>query len=102
MNNDELNNQIEIKKTRGGKRPGAGRKRKMEESELITKLSPLEDLAFQKLGERIQANDIKALQIFFNYYLGLPAQKIQQTLEGNLSTVAVEVIRPQVTDEQYN
>lgn len=102
MNKDELNNQQNIKKQHGGKRPGAGRKRKMEESELITKLSPLEDIAFQKLGEKIKAGDIKSLQIFFNYYLGLPAQKIQQTLEGNLSTVAVEVIRPQVTDEQYN
>ena len=98
--NMEMNNQN--KSRHGGKRVGAGRKRKIEESELIEKLSPLEDIAFQKLGERIKANDIKALQIFFNYYLGLPAQKVEQKIEGNLQQINVEIVRPQVLESQDN
>lgn len=97
-----MNNQQEIKKQHGGKRPGAGRKKKIEEAELIGKLSPLEDMAFQKLGEKINAGDIKALQIFFNYYLGLPAQKIESKIEGNLSQINVEVVRPALVDSQDN
>jgi hypothetical protein len=97
-----LNNQQKIKAQHGGKRDGAGRKKKIEESELIQKLSPLEDIAFKKLGEKINAGDIKALQIFFNYYLGLPAQKVEQKIEGNLQQINVEVIRPQLVEEQLN
>ena len=97
-----LNKQEKIKSQHGGKRDGAGRKKKIEETELIQKLSPLEDLAFKKLGEKISAGDIKALQIFFNYYLGLPAQKIEQKIEGNLQQINVEVIRPEVVEAQKN
>jgi hypothetical protein len=80
----------------GGKRPGAGRKRKMEEYELIEKLSPMADVAFTKLKELIAKGDVKALQIFMSYFVGLPTQKIESKVEGNLNQVSVEVVKPQL------
>jgi hypothetical protein len=82
------------KSKRGGARPGAGRKRKMEEHELIEKLYPMADKAFQVLRQKVEEGDIKALQIFMQYYIGLPTQKIESKVEGNLNQVAVEVVRP--------
>lgn len=82
------------KSKRGGARPGAGRKRKMEEHELIEKLYPMAATAFQVLEQKVKEGDIKALQIFMQYYVGLPTQKIESKVEGNLNQVAVEVVRP--------
>lgn len=82
------------KSKRGGARPGAGRKRKMEEHELIEKLYPMADKAFAVLRQKVEEGDIKALQIFMQYYIGLPTQKIESKVEGSLNQVAVEVVRP--------
>lgn len=102
INQKEIKETEEKKKGRGGKRPNSGRKRRMEEKEIIEKLSPFEEIAFTKLRERIEANDIKALQIFFNYYLGQPTQRVESKIEGNLTSIAVEVVRPQLVDSQDN
>lgn len=99
MNNQE---ETKIKKTWGGKRPNSGRPRKMQEDEIIAKLQPFETLAFEKLRDKIESGDIKALQIYFSYYLGQPVQKVDSRIEGNLTNIAVEVVRPQLVDSQEN
>lgn len=86
----------------GGSRPGAGRKSRMTENEIIQKLDPMQALAFEKLREKIEAGDINALKIYFNYYLGMPAQKVEQNVTGSLSSVSVEVVRPALVDSQEN
>ena len=83
-----------VKGKNGGYRPGSGRKRRMEEYEIIEKLSPMSDIAFNVLREKIADGDMKAIQIFMSYFIGLPTQKIESKIEGNLNSVSVEVIKP--------
>jgi len=80
--------------TVGGKREGAGRKRRMEEYEIIEKLQPMAEIAFNVLREKIADGDMKAIQIFMSYFIGLPTQKIESKIEGHLNSVSVEVIKP--------
>ena len=82
-----------IKKKNGGARPGAGRKRKMEEHEIIERLSPMSDIAFKVLKEKIADGDMKAIQIFCSYFIGLPTQKIESKIEGQLNQLSVEVVQ---------
>jgi hypothetical protein len=84
-----------IRGKNGGARPGAGRKRRMEEHEIIAKLTPMADIAFKVLKEKIAEGDMKAIQIFCSYFIGLPTQKIESKIEGQLNQVSVEVIKPQ-------
>jgi len=65
----------------------------MEEHEIIQKLTPMEDLAFNVLQQKIKEGDMKAIQIFMQYFIGLPTQKIENKIEGNLNQVNVEVIK---------
>jgi hypothetical protein len=83
----------------GGRRVGQGRKKRVQEEELITRLYPMEDAAFQMLKKKIEEGDMKAVQLFLNYYIGLPTQKIESKIEGNLSQVSVEVIKT-ITEEK--
>jgi hypothetical protein len=77
----------------GGRRVGQGRKKRVQEEELITRLYPMEEAAFQMLRKKIEEGDMKAVQLFLNYYIGLPTQKIESKIEGNLSQVSIEVIK---------
>jgi len=86
----------EVVSRRGGARPNAGRKRRMEEEEIIDKLQPMEHIAFAVLKKKIAEGDMKAIQIFMNYFIGLPTQKIENKIEGNLNQVNVEVIKTNV------
>ena len=79
----------------GGKREGQGRKSRMQEHEIIAKLEPMAETAFRKLSEKINEGDMKALQLFVQYYIGLPTQKIENKIEGQLNQVSVEVVKPQ-------
>lgn len=88
------------KKKNGGARPGAGRKRKMEEHEIIERLSPMADIAFKVLKEKIADGDMKAIQIFCSYFIGLPTQKIESKIEGQLNQLSVEVVRPELIKEE--
>lgn len=83
----------------GGRRVGQGRKKRVQEEELITRLYPMEDAAFQMLRKKIEEGDMKAVQLFLNYYIGLPTQKIESKIEGNLSQISVEVIKT-ITEEK--
>lgn len=58
----------------GGKRQGAGRRSKADEVNLIEKLGPLEDAAFQALKAGVEAGDFKYVQLFYNYYAGKPRE----------------------------
>ena len=60
--------------THGGKREGSGRKAKTEEVQLIEKLKPLEDLAFEALKEGLQKKDFKFVQLYYNYFAGKPKE----------------------------
>ena len=84
------------KRQRGGARPGAGRKSKLAEDELMLKLHPMANDFFIKMHERIKEGDIKALQLFAAYYIGLPTQKIESKIEGNLNQIAIEIIKPNI------
>jgi hypothetical protein len=59
----------------------------------------MEDAAFQMLRKKIEEGDMKAVQLFLNYYIGLPTQKIESKIEGNLSQVSVEVIKTITEDK---
>ena len=70
-------------KERGGKRPGAGRKSKAEELKLIEKLSPMEDLALEKLREGLEKGDYKFVQLYFAYMYGKPKESKDITSAGD-------------------
>jgi hypothetical protein len=84
------------KENRGGARPGAGRKKKLEEEEIIRRLDPMANDVFTKLHEKIREGDMKAIQLFCAYYIGLPTQKIESKIEGNLNQIAIEIIKPNI------
>ena len=82
-------------KGRGGFRPGSGRKKKPDESELMEQLYPLQGIAMAALEQGLSKGDPKAMDIFFRYFFGLPTQRIESKVEGNLNQVNIEVLRPQ-------
>lgn len=101
MTDEQLSKKIQERKSkRGGARPGAGRKRKMEEHELIERLYPMAANAFEVLQNKIKEGDMKAIQIFMQYFIGLPTQKIESKIEGQLNQVSVEVVKPQTIMEK--
>jgi hypothetical protein len=95
MTEQKLDKLIEKRKW-GGARQNAGRKSKLAEDELMTKLHPMANDFFIKMHERIKEGDIKALQLFAAYYIGLPTQKIESKIEGNLNNIAIEIIKPNI------
>jgi hypothetical protein len=95
MTEEKLDKLIEKRKW-GGARPNAGRKSKLKEDELMAKLYPMASDFFIKLHEKIKDGDLKALQLFAAYYIGLPTQKIESKIEGNLNQIAIEIIKPNI------
>jgi hypothetical protein len=95
MTEEKLDKLIEKRKW-GGSRANAGRKSKLAEDELMLKLHPMANDFFIKMHERIKEGDIKALQLFAAYYIGLPTQKIESKIEGNLNQIAIEIIKPNI------
>ena len=95
MTDDKLDKLIEKRKW-GGARANAGRKSKLKEDELMAKLYPMASDFFIKLHEKIKEGDLKALQLFAAYYIGLPTQKIESKIEGNLNQIAIEIIKPNI------
>jgi len=68
----------------GGKRDGAGRPSKADEVNLIEKLSPLEDAAFQALKAGVESGDFKFVQLYYNYYAGKPRETRDITINEDL------------------
>lgn len=83
---------------RGGLMDKTGRRSKIEQEELIEKLHPMAHTAFAILQRKIAEGDMKAIQIFMSYYVGLPTQKVENKIEGNLNQVSVEVIKTNLAD----
>ena len=68
----------------GGKRKGAGRKSKAEEISLVEKLTPLEDVALEKIKKGVESGDFKFVQLFYNYYAGKPRETKDITINEDL------------------
>ena len=88
------------RKKKGGARPGAGRPKRMEEQQIIEKLQPMAAAAFAKLNEKILEGDMIAIKLFCSYFIGLPTQKIESKIEGQLNQLSVEVVRPELIKEE--
>lgn len=95
MTNEKLDKLIEKRKW-GGARANAGRKSKASEEEVMEKLHPMAKDFYVKMHEKIRDGDMKALQLFAAYYIGLPTQKIESKIEGNLNNIAIEIIKPNI------
>lgn len=78
----------------GGARPGAGRPRRMDEEQIIAKLQPMAETAFRVLHEKVHQGDMKAIQLYLQYFIGLPTQKVESKIEGQLNQVQIEVVKP--------
>jgi hypothetical protein len=101
-----MNSQTDIiqeedkKKGRGGFRPGSGRPRRMDEAEIIKKLEPMAATAFKVLESKIKDGDMNAIKLYMQYFLGLPTQKIENKIEGQLNSVKIDVVKPQIVKEE--
>jgi hypothetical protein len=100
MNSQTDINSEEKKKTRGGFRPGSGRPRRMDEAEIIKKLEPMATAAFNVLEKKILEGDMNAIKLYMSYFLGMPTQKVESKIEGQLNQVSVEVVRPELVKEE--
>lgn len=71
----------------------AGRKSKAEEYKLIEKLDKYIDQqeVFEKLGELISKGQLKAIEIYLNYYFGRPTEKVQHSTDGE------SIVTPMIT-----
>jgi hypothetical protein len=82
--------------THGGTREGAGRKPKSDEIKLIEALSPLDEVAFNKLKEGVESGSFYHLKLFYEYRYGKPKQLIgvvteNETLEQIFKIGGVEI-----------
>lgn len=73
----------------GGKREGAGRKPKVEETKLIERLSPLDDMAFEALRKGVEKGDYAFVKMFMEYRYGKPKETVSMTSTNE----NIEVIR---------
>lgn len=73
----------------GGKRNGAGRKPKADEQELIERLSPLDDAAFDALRQGVEKGEFPFVRMFMEYRYGKP----KETVKVNSVNENIEVIR---------
>ena len=99
-----MNSQNDIKqpekKSRGGFRPGSGRPKRMDEQAIIEKLTPMAETAFKVLEQKILEGDMIAIKLYMSYFIGLPTQKVEQKIEGQLNSVKIDVVKPQLVKEE--
>lgn len=74
---------------RGGAREGAGRKPKALEDELLSKLTPYDDIALESLKRGVQAGDFNFTKLFMEYRFGKPKQDIGLSGALDLATKIV-------------
>lgn len=86
---------MDKRKNNGGNK-NAGRKPKSDEIVMIEKLSPLDDIAFEKLKEGVENGSFNHLKLFYEYRYGKPKQLIgvvseTETLEQVFKIGGVEI-----------
>lgn len=85
----------------GGKRANqTGRPKRMDEQAIIEKLTPMAETAFKVLQQKILEGDMTAIKLYMSYFLGMPTQKVESKIEGQLNQVSVEVVRPELAKEE--
>jgi hypothetical protein len=85
----------------GGKRPNqTGRPKRMDEQAIIEKLTPMSEIAFKVLGDKIKEGDMNAIKLYMSYFLGMPTQKVESKIEGQLNQVSIEVVKPQLVKDE--
>jgi hypothetical protein len=90
-----MQDESKIKGKWGGKRPNqTGRPKRMEEEQIISRLKPMEETAFKVLNQKILDGDMNAIKLFMAYYIGMPTQKMESKIEGQLNSVSIEVVKP--------
>ena len=62
----------------------SGRKPKAEDIAMIEKLTPLDEMAFIKLKEGIEAGDFKFIRLYFLYRWGSPRQMQDVTITSEV------------------
>jgi hypothetical protein len=69
----------------GGYRKGAGRKPKAVELKAAEKLRAIldDETVIEKLAERVQAGDMKAIELWLAYIIGKPTDKLDVTTGGD-------------------
>jgi hypothetical protein len=72
----------------------------MDEQAIIEKLSPMAETAFKVLNQKILDGDMNAIKLYMSYFLGMPTQKVESKIEGQLNQVSVEVVRPELVKEE--
>lgn len=97
----EESNKEKVKGKWGGKRPNqTGRPKRMDEQAIIEKLTPMAETAFRVLAQKIAEGDMIAIKLYMSYFVGLPTQKIESKIEGQLNSVSVEVVRPELVKQE--
>ena len=97
----EESKQEKVKGKWGGKRPNqTGRPKRMDELAIIEKLQPMAETAFRVLAQKIAEGDMIAIKLYMSYFVGLPTQKIESKIEGQLNQLSVEVVRPELVKEE--
>ena len=66
-----------------GQKGRSGRKPKSEDIDMIEKLTPLDEMAFIKLKEGIEANEFVYLKLYFLYRWGKPREIQEINLTSN-------------------
>ena len=97
---EKTKSETKVKGKHGGPRPNSGRPKRMTEEAIIEKLSPMAETAFKVLKQKIAEGDITAIKLFCSYYMGMPTQKVESKIEGQLNQVSVEVVRPELAKEE--
>lgn len=83
---------METIKPRGGAREGAGRKPKASELLLIERLSPMDDIALERLKILIENGDFNAIKLFFEYRYGKPKQVVESDSNVNITGINLKDI----------
>ena len=92
--------ETKVKGKHGGPRPNSGRPKRMDEQAIIEKLTPMSEIAFKVLEQKIREGDMIAIKLYMSYFIGLPTQKIESKIEGQLNQLSVEVVRPELVKEE--
>ena len=101
MENQEISKTEQKPKGKwGGPRPNSGRPKRMDEQAIIEKLTPMAETAFKVLEQKILEGDMIAIKLYMSYFIGLPTQKVEQKIEGQLNSVKIDVVKPQLVKEE--